>query len=134
MWVDHFEAQGRSQLTSKDSLKDIQLNVLDLEAGFFCESDEVLSYPFNVEEVEYVLKRFKPKWKGGPDNLTPEHMKHCGPIFVNWLCKIYNCICEIEEIPACFKQGIIILIFKAKGHDPLLTKSFLQCYSNIRTC
>ena len=51
-------------------------------------------------------------------------MKHYGPIFVNWLCKIYNCICEIEEIPACFKQGIIIPIFKDEGRDPLLTKSY----------
>ena len=59
--------------------------------GSFCESDEVLSYPFNVEEVEHALKCLKPKRSGGPDNLAPEYVKHCGPFYVR-LCKI----CKIK--------------------------------------
>ena len=74
--------------------------------------------------MQHALKRLKPKRLGGPDNLAPEHVKRCGQIFVNWLCKVYNCICEIEEIPACFKQGIVTPSFKSKGRNPLLTKSY----------
>ena len=60
----------------------------------------------------------------GPDNLSPEHVKFAGPAFVNWLCQVVNCICELEQIPSCLKQGIVIPAFKGKGRDPLLIKSY----------
>ena len=123
-WASHFEAQGHSQLSSNDFRKDVHSKVQDLEYGSFCESDEVLDVPFDVEEVEHALKRLKSKRAGGPDNLSPEHLKHYGPVFTNWLCQIYNCICELEQIPPSFKQGIVIPAFKGKGRDPLLIKSY----------
>ena len=111
-WASHFEAQGHSQLSSNDFLKDVHSKVQDLEYGSFCENDEVLDVPFDVEEVEHALKRLKSKRAGGPDNLSPEHLKYCGPVFTNWLCQIYNCICELEQIPPCFKQGICYPCFQ----------------------
>ena len=39
-----------------------------------------------------------------------------------WLKKIFNAIICLEQIPSCFKDTIIIPIYKGKGKDPLLTK------------
>ena len=69
------------------------------------------------------VESLKSKRAGGPDNLSPEHLKFAGPAFVNWLCQVINRICELEQIPSCFKQGIVIPAFKGKGRDPLLIKS-----------
>ena len=60
------------------------------------QSDEVVDTPFEVEEVELALKHLKSKRAGGPDNLSPEHLKFAGPAFVNWLCQVINCICELD--------------------------------------
>lgn len=35
----------------------------------------------------------------------------------------YNHICQLEPIPKCFKDGVVIPVFKGKGRDPLLTKN-----------
>ena len=48
---------------------------------------------------------------GGSDGLSPEHLKHTGPIFKSWLCQL-------------FKKGIIIPVHKEKGRDPLTPKSY----------
>ena len=66
------------------------------------------------------LKCLKSKQAGGPDNLSPEHLKFAGPVFVNWLYQVTNCICELEQIPPCFKQDIVIPAYKGEGHGPLL--------------
>ena len=52
------------------------------------------------------------------------HLKFSGPVFRIWLCYIYNSICQLECIPQCFKDGVIIPVFKGKGKDPLQTKSY----------
>ena len=37
-----------------------------------------------------------------------EHLKHSGPVLQNWFPQIYNHICWLEQIPQCFKHGIVI--------------------------
>lgn len=96
----------------------------DVERHSFSERDIVLNVPFDVEEVEPALKCLKTNRSGSPDNLSPEHLRHCGPICVNWLCKVFNSICDLEQIPDCFKHGIIVPAFKGKGKDPLLVNSY----------
>ena len=76
------------------------------------------------EEVEVAICHLKRNHAGGPDALSPEHLKYSGPIFRNWLCQIYNHICHLERIPQCFKHGIVIPAYKGKGRDPLLKKSY----------
>ena len=41
-----------------------------------------------------------------------------------WLKKIFNAIISLEEVPTCFKEGIVIPVYKGKGKDPLLTSSY----------
>ena len=78
-----------------------------------------------VEEVEYALTTLKPNRSGGPDHLSPEHLKYSGAtVFRNWLCHVFNWIIQLEQIPPCFKQVIVIPCFKGKGRDPLLRKNY----------
>ena len=74
--------------------------------------------------MEHALKCLKLERSGGPDNLSPEHLRFCGPVCTNWLCKAYNSICDLEQIPDCFKHGIIVPAFKGKGRDPLHVNSY----------
>ena len=41
-----------------------------------------------------------------------------------WLCQVYNRICQLKQIPKCFKHGVIIPAFKGKGRDPLIKKNY----------
>ena len=88
------------------------------------EYHRVLDTEFNVEEIQYSIQHLKHGRAGGPDGVSPEHLRFSSVIFQNWLCQIYNHICQLEQIPKCFKHGIIIPAFKGKGCDPLLKKNF----------
>ena len=77
-----------------------------------------------VEEVECAICHLIQNWAGGPDMISPEHLKLSDPVFRNWLCQIYNHICQVERIPQCFKHGIITPAYEGKGRDPLLNKSY----------
>ena len=70
------------------------------------------------------MKYLKLERSDGPDNLSPEHLRLCGPVCTNWLCKAYNSICDLEQIPDCFKHGIIVPAFKGKRRDPLRVNSY----------
>ena len=84
--ASHFKQQSCSQFSANDSLKDLQHKIQEFESGSFWECEDILNTSIDVEEVEHALRTLKPKRSGGPDNLSPEHLKHCVPIFRNWLC------------------------------------------------
>ena len=95
-----------------------------MEQSSFIERNIVLNVPFEAKEVEHALKHLKLKRSVGPDNLSLEHLRCCGPIFTHWLFEVYNCICDLEQIPRRFKLGFIVPVFKGKGRDPLLINSY----------
>ena len=74
--------------------------------------------------MDFAIRRLKKNRAGGADDSSPEHLKFSGTVFRKWLCYIFNCICQLEHISQCFKDGIIIPVFKGKGKDPLLTKNY----------
>ena len=41
-----------------------------------------------------------------------------------WLMKIFIAIISLEEVPTCFKEGVIIPVYKGRGKDPLLASSY----------
>ena len=121
-WV--FTTLAQSLCSSNPSLSDIQSQLHQLEAQTYQENDFVLDSTIVVEEVEAALAHLKKNSSGGPDELSPQHLSLCGPLFKNWICKIFNTILTLEAIPASFKAGIIVPIYKGKGKDPLLTGSY----------
>ena len=123
-WADHFSSLGQSQSHSNDSLKKSQLFINDLASESLSSCDNILYSEIDEEEVDFAIRRLKKNRAGGADNISPEHLKFSGTVFRKWLCYIFNCICQLEHIPQCFKDGIIIPVFKGKGKDPLLTKNY----------
>ena len=123
-WADHFSSLGQSQSDSNDHLKLFKQNIDSILTTSFSEYDDILDTDIEGEEVEVAIRHLKRNRAGGPDVLSPEHLKYSGPIFRNWLCQIYNHICHLERIPQCFKHGIVIPAYKGKGRDPLLKKSY----------
>ena len=99
-------------------------NIDNILTTSLSEYDDILDTDIEGEEVEVAIRHLKRNRAGGPDALSPEHLKYIGPIFRNWLCQIYNHICHLERIPQCFKRGIVIPAYKGKGRDPLLKKSY----------
>ena len=96
----------------------------DHSSASYIEDDNVLSTEFDVEEIQHAMQHLRQGRAGGPDGVSPELLKHSGPVFQNWLCQIYNHTCQLEQIPQCFKNDIVIPAFKGKGHDPLHVKSY----------
>ena len=43
-----------------------------------------------------------------------EHLIYAGPMMIELLCKVYNSIVDSEYIPACFKQGVQVPLYKGK--------------------
>ena len=123
-WADHFHHLGQSQSTSNESLQEFEKRVKDHSSSSYSEDNNVLGTEFDVEEIQHAIQRLRWGRAGGPDGVSPEHLKHSGPVFQNWLCQIYNHICRLEQIPQCFKHGIVIPAFKKKGRDPLHMKSY----------
>ena len=116
-WVDHFTTLGQSLCSSNPSLSDIQSQIHQLEAQTYQENDFVLDSKIVVEEVEATLAHLKKSSSGGPDEISPQHLSLCGPLFKNWICKVFNTILTLEAIPASFKAGIIVPIYKGKGKE-----------------
>ena len=123
-WVQHFTNLGQSLCSSNPSLSNIQSQIHQLEAQTYLENDYVLDSTIVVEEIEAALAHRKKSSSGGPDHLSPHHLSLSGPLFKNWICKIFNTILTLEAIPASFKAGIIIPLYKGKGKDPLSTDSY----------
>ena len=115
---------GQSECSSNESLKASQDTISEHASDSISCCDNILESEIDVEEVEFAIRRLKRNRAGGADNISPEHLKFSGPVFRIWLCHIYNHICQLEHIPQCFKDGVIIPVFKGKGKDPLLTKNY----------
>ena len=67
-----------------------------------------IDLPFVVEEIETALHHHS---SGGHDQLSLCHL-------MNWICKIFNAIASLMEIPPSFKEGIVLPIYKNKGKIP----------------
>ena len=86
--------------------------------------DFVLDVQIKVEEIEGLIKKLKRGKSCGPDGILPEHIIYGGSLLKMWLRKIFNTIVELESIPACLNNAIIVPINKGKGKNPLSTNSY----------
>lgn len=116
-WVNHFQSLGSSQCDNHASLPPIikegwSFNDWILEGkrrypGLWHLRWEGWTCPPSSQMYSF----------GGPDNVSPEHVKFSGPQFKCWLSQICSHICQLERIPLSFKQGIVIPVHKGKGRD-----------------
>ena len=101
-WADHFHSLGQSQGNSNEHLHLSQQRVSQLQTASHNEYD-VLDTTIGVEEVEFAIRKLTEGRASGHDNISPEHFKFCGSFLKNWLCHIYNRICQLEQIPKCLQ-------------------------------
>jgi len=103
-WAEHFSQLSESQY-SLDSSCHAQ-SLFQMEATTYQESDFVLETALHHHS------------SGGHDQLSPSHLSYSGPLFKNWICKNFNAIVSLEEIPPSFKEGIVLPTYKNKGKIP----------------
>ena len=67
---------------------------------------------FDSGELRKQISKMKANRASGWDEITAEHLKHGGDVFVALLTWIFNEIVSSEEIPSYFKKGYIVSIPK----------------------
>ncbi|KAI5708213.1 hypothetical protein M8J77_018222 [Diaphorina citri] len=75
-------------------------------------TDEQLSSPFTLSEVEVALKNTKSNKAPGFDGIHPEFLKHCGNYTKKWLAQFYTDIMNKGQIPSKLKHAKIIALLK----------------------
>ncbi len=97
------------------------VNMDNLNTESFVAHDSVLDCPIVPEEVAQAISHLS---AGGADLLSPNHLKHSGPLFREWLCHVFNTIASLELIPLSFKFGLITPVYKGKRKDPYACGSY----------
>ena len=123
-WADYFTRLSQSRCPENPNLQKVSDSIHELELQTHSDEKLILDTPFSPEEVCAAIKLLKRDSSAGPDQLSPRHLLHAGPLFSTWLSKIYNAISNLEAIPSQFKNGILIPIYKGKGKDPLSPTSY----------
>ena len=63
---------------------------------------------FSCAQVEHAIKDSSNSTASSPDGLTILHLRHLGPLGLQYLCRLFNLSYRHAEIPAIWKQAIII--------------------------
>ena len=122
-WKNHFQALSAANQELSTATYSSEEEMKTLMHDSFNNEDFVLDIPFMPEEIDSVLKKLKLGKAAGHDGLQAEHIKYGGLILRNWILQICNAIVELECVPASLKIGIITLVYKGGGKDPLDTNS-----------
>ena len=123
-WVHHFVDLGRSRVTHPDVLDKLQSDLAFMQASSPENEDFVLNTPIVVEELEGAIKKLKRGKSSGPDGIIPEHILFGGQNLRLWLINIFNAIINLESVPPCLTDAIIVPIYKGKGKNPNLTSNY----------
>lgn len=120
----HFAKLASSVIDTSNESQPVDLNIQDLETKLLLNNDQFLDTSITEEEVEAAVNTLKLGRSKGADGLNSEHLLHGGATLMLWLTKIFNAVISLEEVPTCFKEGVIIPVYKGKGKDPLLASSY----------
>ena len=116
-WERHFRGISASNEDQFPTLCAIKQQVEHLHIESQENKEMILDVSFCAEEV-------KPGKSAGHDMIDPEHIKYGGEILKIWIHEICNAIVELEHVPESLKLGIVTLIYKGGGRDPLNTSSY----------
>ena len=68
--------------------------------------------PFTPELLSFHLKKSGNSTATGPDGMTIRHLKHLGPLGLNYLCTLFNLSLSHANLPAIWKRANIIILPK----------------------
>ena len=71
--------------------------------------------PFSTAEMVKAISKLNCKKAPGHDDVTSEHVKNAGPVFMEILCILYNSCIKLEYIPGNFRKGIQVPLYKGKN-------------------
>ena len=104
-------------LVQKEKMASLELKSIWNEEG-------LLDIPFSLEEVKGAITKLKRKKAAGPDGVVAEHLIAGSDAVSLWLKGILNAVIEMEKIPAVLKCGVVVLVYKGGGRDPLSTNNY----------
>ena len=115
-----------------------QYDIFKLQSA--ASPDELPGGMISADDVEKVIKKLKLRKAPGEDGITNEHIKHSGPKTVSCLVKLFNAVVTIGKVPASWKRGLIVPLYKGTGkpkqscnsYRPVaLLPCFLKIFENI---
>ena len=110
MFRSHFSKLASSAIDTENESQPADSNIYDLEAKSLLTDDQILDTSITLEEIEAAVNTLKLGRSKGADGLNSEHLLYGGPTLMLWLMKIFNAVISLEEVPTCFKEGVIILV------------------------
>ena len=96
VWESYFKTLATSKWSSNPQIMSSLQKLNVLEAKTYRTCDPILGDSIIVEEVEGAIQHLKSMHSGGADSLPPEHLKHSGSNFKNWLCQLFNHLLRLE--------------------------------------
>ena len=128
VWADHFSNLGTSHLSTNPSLQEISNTIPEVEIATLVEEERILDVSFLPKEVDAALNTSHVAALQVP-TLSPHSTsfmlaRFSSPGLAKFSMLLYM---NLEAIPSQFKMGIIVPIYKGKGKDPLLPRSYSYC-------
>lgn len=103
-------------------------NVNNLDVSSFTQ---ILDTDITEEGIEAAVSTLKRGRSKCADVLNSEHLTHRGPSLMLWLKNSFNTIILFQEVPTCFKEGIVTPNYNGKGKDPLSLTAIVALLSPL---
>ena len=120
LFRSYFSDLASSNMHANSAVSSAAKSLSSLEADSITNDDQILDFEVTADEVESALSFLKLGRSKGTDSLNAEYHLYGGKTVVLWLRKIFNQSSPLH----CFKEGIIIPVYKGKGKDPLHPMSY----------
>ena len=119
VWKDHFEALGQSRKNVNEIEKEADIRAKNLLSDSFKSKNEFLDIPFEHEELEYALNKFKLNQSADPIGITAEHLIYGGHHLELWLLQVINAMVDHKTIPECINLATVTPVYKGSVKHPL---------------
>ena len=79
--------------------------------------------PFTPVDVAAAIKRAKNSTAVGPDGISILHLKHMGPLALDYFTSLFNISVSSADIPSIWKSALVLPVLKP-GKDPIEGPSY----------
>ena len=110
-YQDLFKSVGIGQGYDDVFYDHVTRSVTDMEKESYDRSSDITESEITEEEVRKIYKTLKNRKAPGKDKITNEHLKYSGPVATRAVAMMFNSMVQLEYIPQCFKEGIIIMSY-----------------------
>ncbi len=112
-----FRKAGSGQGYNDQFYDEVVSALPDMKQESFDRPNNVTRHRITEHEVRRVCETLKNGKAPGWDGVSNEHLKYMGPTAIEAITTLFNSMIQVEHIPLCFKQGIIVPVPKGGGKD-----------------